>query len=245
MRQLRPDADSRPGADVIAAGLEGSLRNGTMTVIHRMQLVLLIALALGAGPCAADVFGYVDDQGVAHLSSTPLDERYILFKKEPQRDVPPQAQPPAEQPPQVTAAEHGTIAALRGHYAHLIARVAEEQRLDAFLLHAVITVESGYNARAKSPKGASGLMQLMPGTAERYGVTDVWNPLENLRAGARYLRDLLSLFNDDINLALAAYNAGEGAVMRYSNTIPPYAETRTYVPRVLRHYERYRAGPKL
>jgi soluble lytic murein transglycosylase-like protein len=85
-------------------------------------------------------------------------------------------------------------------------------------------------------------MQLMPATALRYGVTDVWNPLENLRGGARYLRDLLALFNDNLNLALAAYNAGEGAVIGSGHKIPPYPETRSYVPRVLQHYEHYRRG---
>jgi soluble lytic murein transglycosylase-like protein len=123
----------------------------------------------------------------------------------------------------------------------MIARVAREQKLDPALLHAIVTVESAYNAHAKSPKGATGLMQLMPATAKRYGVTDLLNPLENLRAGARYLRDLLALFNDNLRLVLAAYNAGEGAVIRSGNRIPPYPETRAYVPRVLQHYENYRA----
>jgi soluble lytic murein transglycosylase-like protein len=112
--------------------------------------------------------------------------------------------------------------------------------VDEALLHAVIAVESGYNARAKSRKGASGLMQLMPHTAQRYGVTDVWNPADNIRAGARHLRDLLGMFDDNINLALAAYNAGAGAVIESGNKIPPYPETRMYVPRVLENYERFR-----
>jgi soluble lytic murein transglycosylase-like protein len=105
----------------------------------------------------------------------------------------------------------------------------------------VITVESGYNPRARSRKGASGLMQLIPATAKRFGVTNVWNPLDNIRGGARYLRELLGMFNDNMPLALAAYNAGEGAVMRSGNAIPPYPETRRYVPRVLEYYERYRS----
>jgi soluble lytic murein transglycosylase-like protein len=85
-------------------------------------------------------------------------------------------------------------------------------------------------------------MQLTSDTAQRYGVNDAWNPLENLRGGARYLRDLLALFNNDLVLVLAAYNAGEGAVIDSGNRIPPYPETRSYVPRVLLQYERYRAG---
>jgi soluble lytic murein transglycosylase-like protein len=122
----------------------------------------------------------------------------------------------------------------------MIAHVAAEERIDRALLHAVIATESGYDSRARSPKGAVGLMQLMPGTAERYGVRDIWNPQQNLRAGARYIRDLLAMFNDDLELALAAYNAGEGAVIRFGKRIPPFAETRSYVPRVLRQYDRYR-----
>jgi soluble lytic murein transglycosylase-like protein len=84
-------------------------------------------------------------------------------------------------------------------------------------------------------------MQLIPATARRFGVTDVWNPLENIRGGARSLRELMGLFNDDMELAVAAYNAGEGAVMRSGNAIPPYPETRRYVPRVLEYYRRYRS----
>jgi soluble lytic murein transglycosylase-like protein len=126
-------------------------------------------------------------------------------------------------------------------YADMITKVAREQKLEPALLHAVVMAESAYNPRAKSRKGATGLMQLMPETAKRYGVSDRLNPLENLRGGARYLRDLLALFDNNLRLVLAAYNAGEGAVMRSGNAIPNYPETRAYVPRVLRHYEQYRA----
>ena len=146
----------------------------------------------------------------------------------------------ASQEEALRAAEAASIPA--GRYADLVTRVAHEHRRDPALLHAVVSVESGYNAAAQSPKGARGLMQLMPDTAARYGVSDVWNPLENLRAGARYLRDLLAMFADNLPLALAAYNAGEGAVTRAGNKIPPFAETVRYVPKVLLEYERYRAS---
>jgi soluble lytic murein transglycosylase-like protein len=124
-------------------------------------------------------------------------------------------------------------------YAELIRTVAREEQVDPALLHAVITVESGYNARALSPKGAVGLMQLMPDTARRYAVSDIWDPVENLRGGARYLRDLLGMFNDNLTLAVAAYNAGEKAVIRHGHRIPPYSETQNYVPKVLGFYSRY------
>lgn len=105
----------------------------------------------------------------------------------------------------------------------------------------MVTVESAYDPRAVSPKGATGLMQLMPDTAKRFGVTDRTDPLENLRGGARYLNVLMAMFDNNLRLVIAAYNAGEGAVMRNGNRIPPYPETRAYVPRVLHYYESYRA----
>lgn len=119
----------------------------------------------------------------------------------------------------------------------LVEEAADAARLDPELLHALVHVESGYNHRAVSPKGATGLAQLMPGTAKRFKVRDPSQPRDNLRAGAHYLRELMDRFGDDVSLALAAYNAGEGAVSRYGR-IPPYAETRAYVPRVIERYQR-------
>src|SRR5688572_13430588 len=203
-------------------------------------------LAFVATPCAADIYGYVDANGVAHWSNMP-QSGYVLFKKEalraPERAAAPNGE--AVEPAPRRTPTRVRVPALRERYAALVARVAREQQLDAALLHAVITVESAYDERAQSPRGAMGLMQLMPATAQRYGVRDAWNPLENVRAGARYLKDLLALFNDNLNLALAAYNAGEGAVIGSGHRIPPYPETRNYVPRVLHHYEHYRSGARL
>jgi soluble lytic murein transglycosylase-like protein len=115
----------------------------------------------------------------------------------------------------------------------LIDRVASEVSVSSRLLHAVIAVESSYDSRAVSPKGAKGLMQLMPGTAQRFGVSDPFDPEQNVRAGATYLRSLLDMFEGDARLALAAYNAGENAVIQSGNRIPNFAETQAYVPRVL------------
>jgi soluble lytic murein transglycosylase-like protein len=126
----------------------------------------------------------------------------------------------------------------RKEYAPLINAVADKYRLDPALLHAVIRAESSYNPWAVSNKGAVGLMQLMPGTAERYGVRDRRNPVENIEGGARYLSDLIDMFPSDIRLVIAAYNAGENAVKRHGNRIPPIAETRDYVLRVLDYYNR-------
>ncbi len=128
----------------------------------------------------------------------------------------------------------------RAHYHHLIDQTARQYELWPELLHAVIRTESAYRADALSSAGASGLMQLMPGTAERFKVRDIWDPVENVQGGARYLRFLMDMFHSDLRLALAAYNAGENAVKRYGNNIPPFPETQDYVRKVLRflHAER-------
>lgn len=122
----------------------------------------------------------------------------------------------------------------------IIEQAAERYGVDAALLHAVIAVESSYNPRAVSPKGALGLMQLMPVIVEHYGVSDPFDPEQNISAGARHLRVLLRRFKRDVSLALAAYNAGEPAVVSRGNAVPPYPETLLYVPRVLEHYQRLR-----
>lgn len=203
------------------------------------RLFGLVSLALLSAPCSADIYGFIDEHGSAHFSDVQLDSRYKLYMKTAPapKTLAPQANPetvPVQEP------ASGALM-LKGHtrYAAMIAKVAREQKLDPALLHAVVSVESAYNPQAKSPKGATGLMQLMPDTAKRYGVSDLLNPLENLRAGARYLRDLLALFDKNLRLVIAAYNAGEGSVRRFGNAIPPFPETRAYVPRVLQHYERY------
>jgi len=125
-------------------------------------------------------------------------------------------------------------------YDPLIRRVAKKQRIEPALLKAIIHVESGFNARAVSKKGASGLMQLMPATAKRYGVKNIFDPTENVHAGAKYLNDLMRLYHNNKRLALAAYNAGEGSVKKYRG-IPPYSETRNYINKVLVMANRYTA----
>ena len=198
---------------------------------------LAAAILALAGPAAADIWGFVDERGVAHIASYQVHERYYLFKTEPPASV----EAPTATPEPAPAELEGFVnVAQRRQLAPLVGAIAKEHGLDAALLHAVITVESGYNAHARSPKGAAGLMQLMPDTARRYAVKNIWDPRENLRGGARYLRDLIAMFRADLSLALAAYNAGEAAVVQAGNRVPPYPETRSYVPRVLAHYARYR-----
>lgn len=127
----------------------------------------------------------------------------------------------------------------RSAFEPLVHRVAKAHGVHAALLHAVIEVESGFNARARSPKGAIGLMQVMPATAARYGNFDLYSPEQNIEVGTRYLRDLLAMFNGDVRLAVAAYNAGENAVLRNGRRVPPYAETMRYVPMVMERYRRF------
>jgi len=124
----------------------------------------------------------------------------------------------------------------------LIDAIALSEGVDPALVHAVITQESGYHLRALSPKGAVGLMQLMPATGARFGVSSIQraDPAQNIRAGVRYLKWLIQRFNGSIPLAVAGYNAGEGAVQEYGNQVPPYRETQQYVRVVLAHYTRYR-----
>ena len=189
----------------------------------------ICALAPLQAQAASGIFGFVDDDGVEHLSNIPDDKRYRLVladRFEPARTA-------LRSPRGVLALPFG-----QRPFHDSVMRASGESGVDAKLLHAVITVESGYNQGAVSPKGASGLMQLMPGTAKRYGTVNLLDPGENIRAGARYLRDLLVMFDNNLELALAAYNAGENAVIRHGRRLPPYAETQRYVPLVVAHYRR-------
>jgi soluble lytic murein transglycosylase-like protein len=127
----------------------------------------------------------------------------------------------------------------------LIAVLARHYGVDPHLVRAVVEVESGFNTHARSPKGATGLMQLMPATAARYHNESLYDPVKNIEAGVLYLRDLLKMFGGDPELALAGYNAGEGAVLKYKRRIPPYAETQQYVPKVLAAWQRNRADARI
>lgn len=198
--------------------------------------ILASLCLLGCGPCAAagaNIYAYTDADGAVSLSNVPPDNRYrVLVPGQKDADGAFSPPEPAVTPP---------IRTSKARYNQIVEEVARAYGLDGALLHAVISVESHYNPRALSRKGAAGLMQLMPETARRYGVSDTFDPAQNLHGGAKYLRDLLTLFNSDLNLALAAYNAGENAVIKNGNRIPPFRETRNYVPRVLDYYRQYQA----
>ena len=119
---------------------------------------------------------------------------------------------------------------------NLIRYYGGQYGVDPFLIYCTMAQESSFTAGAMSPKGAQGLMQLMPDTAARYGVTNPYDAAQSIKGGTRYLKDLLKMFNGRVDLALAGYNAGEGAVMKYGNTVPPYSETRNYVRLILKRY---------
>jgi soluble lytic murein transglycosylase-like protein len=117
-------------------------------------------------------------------------------------------------------------------------------RVDPYLIFLVMEQESHFNSRVVSPKGAMGLMQLMPGTAARFGVRHSFDPGQNVSAGTRYLRELLNRFNNRVDLVLASYNAGEGAVIKFGHQVPPYKETRNYVKQISYRYRRNTLKPK-
>lgn len=188
---------------------------------HVTAAVLVLALAfIDARPGRADIYRYVDQHGHTHFSDRKLAPGYRAIGKNQQ------------------ARQSSNTARTREQFDTLIFDTAQQYQLDPALVHAVITAESGYDPHAVSKAGAVGLMQLMPATAQRYGVQDRRDPADNLRGGIRYLQYLLNRF-EDLTLALAAYNAGEQAVVKYGHQIPPYPETRTYVRKVLNYYRAY------
>jgi soluble lytic murein transglycosylase-like protein len=198
-----------------------------------LAVVGLGALALHPGRAAADIFTYTDEDGVTHFSNRSTgDGRYKLYIKGAER-----------------RAARGGVAPVApsdrslerfGRYDTWIRQAATLYQIPEELVRAIIKCESDYDPRAVSPVGAQGLMQLMPETALRMQVRDAFDPREAIFGGTRYLRILANLFNGDLDLTIAGYNAGEGAVMRYGG-IPPYEETQAYVTRVRTYYARYRS----
>ncbi len=191
-----------------------------------MKLSVLISLVilLTISPLAsADIYKYVDAEGVIHLTNVPTEsgikytlimrEKRIIFDRKLGEDI--------------------------SKYDHLITKASEKYGVDPALIKAVIKAESNFNHRAVSKKGARGLMQLMPATASSLHVQDSFHPESNIEGGVRYLRYLLNYFSGNLHLAIAAYNAGENAVIRYGG-IPPYRETQIYVRRVLSYLDKFR-----
>ncbi|GJG96453.1 lytic transglycosylase domain-containing protein [Cupriavidus pauculus] len=223
---------------------------------RRLACALAVLGSFGiAAPTHAALWGYIDGEGVAHFADTKLDERYKLFMKD------------GGQFDSADLGHRGVITLgdksspdkdklfryLLNHpnlrtVDPLIQQAAQAHDVDPALVKAVMAVESGFNASAVSPKGAIGLMQVIPDTGARFGVAadkrrtveqKLADPRLNISAGVRYLRFLMELFPNNLDLVLAAYNAGEGAVQRYNNQIPPFPETRQYVTTVLEFYRLY------
>ena len=191
---------------------------GLLTAISCLSVFLALGMAV---PSSADIYKYEDADGVIHLTNVPSNPKakYVMLIKE----------------KRILFAKQINIR----DYDKIITQAAAKFNLDAALIKAVIKAESNFNHKAVSRAGAKGLMQLMPQTASSLNVNDVFHPGNNIEGGARYLRYLLNLYKGNLTLALAAYNAGEGAVAKYNYGVPPYRETQNYIRRVLALYNSY------
>jgi soluble lytic murein transglycosylase-like protein len=191
------------------------------------RLAFLIATLIAASSAAASpkIYTYMDAQGLRHYTDVPDNNRYRLLVLSPQDRT-------------ASGDRYDMqLLAKASQYDSIIEHAALSAAVESNLLRAVIVVESGFNSHAVSKRGAVGLMQLMPATASRFGVSNPFDAQQNVHAGARYLKFLIDRFGHDIRLALAAYNAGEDAVARNGGQIPPFSETMAYVPRVLKIYK--------
>ena len=199
-----------------------------------LKSAFLMAALLTASTAAArpQIYTYVDADGMRHYTDVPDNNRYRKLVLSPED--------------RTASGDRydAMLLAKAGQYDSIIEKAAVSASVEPNLLRAVIVVESGFNPHARSKRGAVGLMQLMPATAIRYGVSNPYDPGENVRAGARYLKFLLDRFGQDVKLALAAYNAGEDAVDRNGGQIPPFTETMAYVPRVMKIYRMLREQPR-
>jgi soluble lytic murein transglycosylase-like protein len=191
------------------------------TLVHRLlriRTLLLLVTAAALAPTAAEaqIYAWRDANGTLVLSDRQIDAPTTVYA--------------VEGAPKYRTTKAVSPAAAR--YDDIVQEYSSRESVRPELVRAVIQVESAYNERATSPKGAMGLMQLMPGTAAELGVLDPYDPAQNIRGGTRYLRRLLDKYDGDERLALAAYNAGSGAVDRYGKNVPPYRETQDYVKKV-------------
>ncbi len=217
-------------------------------IVRQFRCALLFSACLITPLAHADIYGYVDSNGDTHFSTEKIDTRYQLFiRGDRSFDT---SELTAGAP---TPLHPSLFKALTQHpnlkkYEALLTAAAKEFKVDVALMKAMMAAESGFNPTAVSPKGAIGLMQIMPATAERYGIEGdakisiqqkLTDPKTNLRLAARYLRDLNQLFPNQQPLVIASYNAGEGAVQKYRNQVPPYPETRNYVQLVTQFYQFY------
>jgi len=197
--------------------------------IKSLLLAAFIFFLWNTSHSRADIYRYEDDEGIVHFTDAPTDKRFKIFMRDLHKDK--ELRTKLKYAGSVNPAE----------YDQIIRSFAVKYGVSASLVKAVIHAESGYNPNALSSKGASGLMQLMPGTAKSLKVADRFNPSDNVEGGVKYLRFLLDTFRGDVPLALAAYNAGLSKVAKYGG-IPPFNETRTYVNRVLSYMQTYQSS---
>jgi soluble lytic murein transglycosylase-like protein len=208
------------------------MRPDHIIMTRRLALSALAGLWIAWGaivPAHADIYRYEDSEGIVHFTDAPTDKRFKVFMRDLKKDK--QLRTRLKFAASVNPAE----------YDQIIKTYADKYGVNESLIKAVIHAESGYNPKAVSSKGASGLMQLMPGTARSLKVSNSFDPKDNVEGGVKYLRFLLDTFRGDVSLAVAAYNAGLNKVARFGG-IPPYAETRTYVNRVLSYMQSYQAA---
>ena len=183
-------------------------------------------------PCTspADIYRYIDAQGVVHFTNTPTDQGYTLYLKEKKY---------RRGPARSKSAQSKRFRSGSDVYDNIILKAAGTFGVDRALIKAVIHAESGFDPNAVSRKGARGLMQIMPKNDIALEISNPFDPAQNIMGGTQYLKRMLTRYNEKLSLALAAYNAGPSAVDKYNN-IPPYEETRTYVQRVMALYSRYK-----
>ena len=193
-----------------------------------VSLVIIFCLFFLTTTSSAGIYRYEDEKGVIHFTNCPRDPQFKLYIRESKDDVGGEENR-ASVPPVRDQSQFDS----------LIEELSKKHNVDFALVKAMIKAESGFNPLAVSRKGARGLMQLMPETAQRMNVANIFNPRENIDGGVRYFRYLLSLFNNDLRLSLAAYNAGENVVSEL-RSIPPYRETVDYVRKVLNYYQSYK-----
>jgi len=193
------------------------------------SLILISSLLFLAVPSEAGIYKYEDERGVIHFTNCPRDPQFKLYIRDSKED------------PGLPGSRSATPYIIKDSttYDALINEFCQKYEVDFALIKAIIRAESGFNPIAVSRKGARGLMQLMPETASRVNVSNPFNPRENIEGGVRHFKYLLSLFNNDLRLSLAAYNAGENLVVQFGD-IPPYRETIDYVQKVLQYYRSYK-----
>ncbi|MDO9425194.1 MAG: lytic transglycosylase domain-containing protein [Methylobacter sp.] len=196
---------------------------GLMQIRSRQICAVILITLLISNEALADIYKFIGNDGRIFYTDKPKNSLYKRIIR--------------TRPVNYSAALP-YMGSNKKKFADLITEAANRHQVDVRLVHAVIQAESAYNAGAISTAGAVGLMQLMPDTARRYGVVNRNDPVQNIDGGTHYLKDLLRMFDSNLDLAVAAYNAGEGAVMKYNNSIPPYPETRNYVKTVMALYNR-------